>query len=81
MKKLKLDIDELAVESFQSESGPERPRGTVKAQSEDTEFLCTWECTNQHSCGWSEVDCYTQGCRTDWWTCGQMGSCCPAVCW
>jgi hypothetical protein len=78
MKKLKLDVETLAVESFDPESAPVAPRGTVKAQSEDTDFLCG---TNFHSCGWSEIDCHTQGCRTDWDTCGNFGSCCPAVCW
>ncbi|HEX2078674.1 MAG TPA: hypothetical protein VHG08_13220 [Longimicrobium sp.] len=78
MKKLKLDVDELAVESFDPECRVERPRGTVDAH-EDTEFLCD---TNYHSCGWSEnTNCYTQGCRTDFETCGDFGSCCPAVCW
>jgi hypothetical protein len=77
MKKLKLDVDELAVESFDAESAAERPRGTVDAH-EDTEFLCG---TNLHSCGWSEIDCYTEGCRTDWNTCGAYGSCCPVACW
>lgn len=79
MKKLTLDVDALAVESFSPENAEERPRGTVKAR-QDTEFFCTWECTDAHSCGWSDIDCYTQGCRTDFWTCGQMGSCCPAIC-
>ncbi|HEY0015743.1 MAG TPA: hypothetical protein VGC13_05470 [Longimicrobium sp.] len=78
MKKLKLDPDALAVESFDAESGAERPRGTVRARSEETDFLCG---TNFHSCGWSEIDCHTQECRTDWVTCGGNGSCCPAVCW
>lgn len=81
MKKLKLNVDALAVESFDAESGQERPRGTVEARSEDTQFLCTYECTNAHSCGWSDINCHTQGCRTDWETCGEFGSCCPAVCW
>jgi hypothetical protein len=79
MKKLKLDPEALAVESFNAEAGPERPRGTVKAQ-QDTEFLCTWECTNQQSCTWSDVNCHTQVCRTDFETCRDFGSCCPAIC-
>ena len=77
MKRRKLEIDALEVESFDTsaEGGP--PRGTVRAHA-DTEFLCdTW----QHSCGWSDVECPTQGCRTDFETCGDFGSCCPAICW
>ncbi|HKP75218.1 MAG TPA: hypothetical protein VJT67_06710 [Longimicrobiaceae bacterium] len=77
MMKRKLEIDALEVESFDT-SAPGGPvRGTVLAHS-DTAFLCD---TQAHSCGWSDVDCPTQGCRTDFETCGDFGSCCPAVCW
>jgi hypothetical protein len=81
MKKLKLDPDTLRVDSFDAEAMPDRPRGTVRARDEETEVFCTWECTDAHSCGWSDIDCHTQDCRTDWVTCGGNGSCCPAVCW
>jgi hypothetical protein len=75
MRKLKLDAEALKVESFDAESRPERPRGTIVAR-EATEFLCT----SFDSCGWSEVDCHTRECTTDFWTCMHMGSCCPAIC-
>jgi len=77
MKKRKLEIDRLEVESFDTSAAGKVVRGTVQAH-EDTEFLCD---TLYHSCGWSEIECPTQGCRTDWETCGNFGSCCPAVCW
>jgi hypothetical protein len=77
MKKRRLEIDTLTVESFDT-SAPGTARGTVRAHGA-SEFPCTWD-TCLKSCGWSEIDCYTQGCRTDWNTCGQYGSCCPAIC-
>jgi hypothetical protein len=78
MAKLKLDVDKLQVDSFETEKDGKRARGTVRANA-DTQFPCTWD-TCYKSCGWSEIDCYTQGCRTDWQTCGAYGSCCPAIC-
>lgn len=75
--KLQLSIDALEVDSFDTAAGA-REGGTVRAH-EATQFPCTWD-TCMHSCGWSEIDCRTQGCRTDFNTCGDFGSCCPAEC-
>ena len=80
MKKRKLEIDALAVESFAT-AAPPAPKGTVRAQELTPANPCFPQDTRYDSCGWSEIDCYTQGCRTDWVTCGANGSCCPAVCW
>ena len=77
MRKRRLEIDRLAVESFDTAAAP-APRGTVKAHAA-SEFPCTWD-TCYKSCGWSDVDCHTQACRTDWETCGAFGSCCPVEC-
>jgi hypothetical protein len=77
MRKRKLEIDKLEVESFDTQARPVR-RGTVKAH-EWSEFPWTLD-TCYNSCGWSDVECPTQGCRTDFETCGDFGSCCPAIC-
>ena len=77
MAKLKLNVDALEVESFET-AERDRTRGTVQA-NEASQFPCTFG-TCFHSCGWSEVQCPTQGCRTDFNTCGDFGSCCPAEC-
>ena len=77
MKKLTLKLDALQVETFapaESSAG----RGTVLAR-QDTVFLCTGY-TCDDSCYWSEVDCHTQECGTDFNTCMEYGSCCPAHC-
>ena len=78
MRKLRLDVDALAVESFDTDAREGRRGGTVRGR-EGSEFPCTFG-TCYQSCGWSEIDCHTQGCRTDFDTCGQFGSCCPAIC-
>ena len=78
MAKLKLDVEKLEVESFDTAKAGGRLGGTVHGHA-NSQFPCTWN-TCLKSCGWSEIDCYTQGCRTDFNTCGQFGSCCPAIC-
>jgi hypothetical protein len=78
MKKLTLDPDALAVESFEAEAQVERPRGTVEALSGESD-ACSFECTDQHSCTWSAVNCETQLCNTSVPTC-IWGSCCPMIC-
>lgn len=45
----KRNVDELAVESFDAESGQERPRGTVNARA-DTEFLCVLAKSGRAGC-------------------------------
>jgi hypothetical protein len=78
MRKLKLDLDALDVETFET-AADERARGTVQAH-DNSEFPCTWD-TCRDSCGWSDIDCHAEECTTDWITCMDLGSCCPAVCW
>lgn len=58
MKKLKLDLSELAVEGFDTAAAPEK-RGTVEANQQFTYYCDTVECTNENgtSCNWSL--CYT----------------------
>jgi hypothetical protein len=79
MKKLTLDPDALAVESFEAEARTERPRGTVEARSGESE-ACSFECTDQHSCTWSALNCETQQCNTIVHTCQLWASCCPMIC-
>jgi hypothetical protein len=58
MRKLKLDVNELAVEAFDTAAVP-AIRGTVEGKEEYTYFCGTNECTgpNGTSCNWSR--CYT----------------------
>jgi len=65
MRKLKLEIDDLEVESF--EAGQEHRRsGTVRGHDDDT--METEWCTGYPDCGVSE-----QGCKTPYLTC--YGTC------
>ena len=79
MTKRKLRLDTLAVESFATDAQP-AARGTVRAQELTPAYPCFPQDTLYHSCGWSDAECPTQGCRTDWNTCGAFGSCCPVDC-
>lgn len=46
MKKLTLNVDALAVESFQAEAQPDAARaGTVRAHADTQQFRCTYFCT------------------------------------
>lgn len=58
MRKLKLNLDDLSVEAFDTAEAP-TPRGTVEGNEEYTYFCDTCECTgvNGTSCNWSR--CYT----------------------
>jgi hypothetical protein len=59
MRKLKLNLDDLAVEAFDTAAAPE-PRGTVEGNEEFTYFCTPVDpCTggNGTSCNWSR--CYT----------------------
>ncbi|HYH81197.1 MAG TPA: hypothetical protein VEX86_15445 [Longimicrobium sp.] len=59
MRKLKLDLNDLAVEAFDTAAAP-TPRGTVEGNEQYTYFCKTeGECTgvNGTSCNWSR--CYT----------------------
>jgi hypothetical protein len=56
MCKLKLDVDELAVESFMAAPAPGEPSGTVHAHAQTrnantcNNFSCQVGCTYQESC-------------------------------
>jgi hypothetical protein len=72
MKKLKLDLDALVVETYVPADTPE-PRGTVEANDypyteEDGSFCCggTRTCTFAETCAW---------------TCWMIDTCEPGVCW
>ncbi len=58
MKKLTLDLDLLAVESFATVAEKAEPRGTVHgADSEQpsprcTDFKTCWTCIGEDTCGW-----------------------------
>jgi hypothetical protein len=58
MRKLKLDVNELAVEAFDTAATPPM-RGTVEANQQYTYYCASEECTNENgtSCNWSL--CYT----------------------
>ena len=45
MRKLKLNVEELAVESFQPDGSGEQAGGTVHAHQETSPFRCTMFCT------------------------------------
>ena len=46
MKKLSLNVEELAVESFQSEPEGEKEAGTVQAHMNTQQVRCTYFCTD-----------------------------------
>jgi len=79
MKKLKLDLDGLSVESFQPLTDPPSPQGTVRANS------CRWPGEPDYTQYWSTCDdtqdggpsCHVQcpslnGCRSEWIDCDEV---------
>ncbi len=71
MKKLRLDLEELAVESFESERAKEA-RGTVRGYWEYTYYCDTPECTGGGgaSCMYTHCDGSCHSCnQTDRFTC------------
>ena len=52
MKKIKLNLDTLRIESFAT-GGAVEPRGTVQGRAAVTEFVCSWlpTCPNMPTCG------------------------------
>lgn len=61
MRKLKLDVDKLVVEAFDTAAAP-AARGTVEGMQQYTFYCDTFECTgpNGTSCNWSKCNtCYT----------------------
>ena len=65
MKKLKLRIETLAVESFESMVGPAAP-GTVRGHSDATIHDT---CTYNRDC-WTQLNDCSYGCTGGGWTCG-----------
>lgn len=45
MKKLALNVEELALESFQPQAEGEKQTGTVQAHMNTQQFRCTYFCT------------------------------------
>ncbi len=66
MKKLRLDLEGLAVESFDTEPAS-GDRGTVRGHAEYTVFCATPECTgpNGTSCNWSACHTCAGSCESD----------------
>lgn len=73
MKKLSLDLDDMALDSFETVTGDEKPRGTVRAHASDVTSCITWDYETCHwscqqtcgdSCGGTCVfeTCYNPGC-------------------
>jgi hypothetical protein len=71
MKKLKLNLDRLQVESFAPAAEPAAPRGTVRGMEPWSE-----EDTCRYTCGYSCRTCYDPSCGNtcrggtcDYWVC------------
>jgi hypothetical protein len=88
MKRLKLDVDELLVESFNSTDAPTSQRGTVRAhgQAGQATYACTagwYTCDTQESCDGTCVEGGTCGyfsqcvgwCASQHDGCSDLGSC------
>ena len=60
MRKLKLNVEDLPVDSFQAEAGATEAGGTVRAHQETSPFRCTMFCT--YNC--TGLPCFNsrQGC-------------------
>ena len=77
MKKRKLDLDELDVETFETAESS-RERGTVIGHA--TLRACTLDCTANYSCGGTcgYESCHASACCATWQeSCGGYGSCYP----
>jgi len=94
MKKLSLDLDQLAVESFDTTAEAARSRGTVRGHVlTDTtcgQFICDCPTGSGESCQadlcgsdvCESADCGSINCPTAWHTCNKP-SCfysCPSTC-
>lgn len=69
MKKLKLDLEALQVETFEAERAPE-PRGTVQAHFTSGPFACQDQCFTAGGC--SDF-CASEHCSG--WECGSLSGC------
>jgi hypothetical protein len=91
MKRLKLNVEELLVESFASTDAPTSRRGTVHAHAQAT-YACTegWDScqTQEESCGGTCIDPGTCGyfsqcmgwCESQHDSCSCQGSCTNTIC-
>ncbi len=61
MKKLQLNVDELAVESFEATTQPEEPRGTVRGHN-FTDHYAGPTCVAAGMCSGGGGDTYDGGC-------------------
>ena len=72
MKKLKLDLDALRVETFEAERTPE-PRGTVHARYTSGPIACQDQCiTGGGACG-TGFACPSEHCSG--WECNSLSGC------
>lgn len=75
MNKLRLELEELAVESFQTLPEAEAPRGTVQAFASVGDSTCRWAIcyyeTYAPGCTYNDTCAYScQNCPTNYATCG-----------
>ena len=85
MKKLKLNMDALTVESFEPVADGTRGRGTVRArETEDTECDCgpTNPVPSERvECTWDYQSCYATQCEETYWAdCSEAGMCSVVHC-
>jgi hypothetical protein len=84
MKKLKLNMDSLTVESFEPAGDGTRGRGTVRArETEDTECDCGTEPvpSERGECTGEYQSCYATQCQeTYWMDCSNEGFCSVVNC-
>jgi hypothetical protein len=74
MNKLRLELEELAVESFQTLPAAEAPRGTVQAFASVGDSTCRYAIcyyeTYAPGCTYGDTCAYSQNCPTNYATCG-----------
>jgi hypothetical protein len=74
MQKLRLQLEELAVESFQTLPEAEAPRGTVQAFASVGDSTCRYAIcyyeTYAPGCTYGDTCAYSQNCPTNYATCG-----------
>lgn len=68
MRKVRLEIDELSVESFETAARETEARGTVRG------YVTSWDTCVDDSCAESCVSYCGTGCTGDGWGCGGTGS-------
>lgn len=82
MKKIRIDVDALAVESFATTPEPRREKGTVRGHASMDETCLDYSC--EGSCDWTFCVpyCTDEGCApTPAGTCQTCGGSCGATCY